>query len=64
MCQPPTRQDNNPYFPVNEAVAEAVRQYTAHLNAIVLEATETTTTAIPTASNDRTALVVDTPCPS
>jgi hypothetical protein len=65
IVQPPTNQDNNQYLPVNEAVAEAVRQYTAHLNAIVLEATETTTTtaAIPTATNDITASMVDAPCP-
>jgi hypothetical protein len=55
MVQPSTSQENNPHFTVNEAVAEAVRQYAAHLNALALEATETTTTTTPTTSEDRTA---------
>jgi hypothetical protein len=64
VIQPPTSQENDPYVPVNEAVAEAVRQYTALLNTMALEETETTTTAVPMASKGRTAPLVDAPCPS
>ena len=63
MIQTPTSQENNPYVPVNEAVAEAVRQYTALLNTMALEATETTSTTIPMASKGKTALMIDAPCP-
>jgi hypothetical protein len=56
VIQPPTSQENDPYVPVNEAVAEAVRQYTALLNTMSL--------AAPMASKGRTASLVTSTTPT